>query len=121
MIRLCKPVWLGQQVAVGFRGVPVEEWVYREAVRNSSDSADILGRYTVHLYFSTPEWHFGPSSGYRILQRVALKGRETAANGTVRLCMPTNMQTGHMYGQRWSPSLYMQLCSRSCACLPCAC
>eukprot|EP00892_Ulva_mutabilis_P012817 jgi/Ulvmu1/9908/UM057_0065.1 len=64
------------------RGVPVDEWMYREATRDSADRANITGRYTVHLYFSAPEWHFGASNGFRTLQRIELKGRKNAVNGT---------------------------------------
>lgn len=62
----------------------MDEWMYKEAVRDTANAKNITGRYTVHLYFSSPEWHFGPSTGYRILQRIALKGRQDAATGTVR-------------------------------------
>lgn len=61
--------------------------MYKEAGRDTDDAKNITGRYTVHLYFSSPEWHFGPSSGYRMIQRIALKGRHIVAGGEVRPLM----------------------------------
>lgn len=72
------------------RGVPVDEWAYNEATKDRDDPQNITGRYSVHLYFSSPEWHFGRSNGYRILQRVALKGKHSTPNRSVRSPTPTH-------------------------------
>ena len=96
------------------RGVPVDEWMYKESTRDSEDRTNITGRFSVHLYFSTPEWHFGRSNGYRTLQRVALKGRRNVVNGTVRLSccvLQPNMRIARCHASAVGlDSLLLQLC-----------
>jgi hypothetical protein len=67
------------------RGVPTDQWSYR---KKQAGSGGVESRATVHMYFSSPEWHFGKSAGHRILQRVEITGHidDSAGNTSTVRC-----------------------------------